>query len=145
MQVWLGATRLSSSRAKLPNSLHHRFGCLTWEEVTRNRYDASLVRAGKKALVAFRRLRRRDPIAFAVQDNRRHRDHRLSGKFDFDLFKGWIAPRRPIAVAVGMDRDLDKIGVVEGFGGSLVFGVIETVIRRPQLPQFTTERPTIGG
>jgi hypothetical protein len=80
-----------------------------------------------------------------MQHNRRHRDHRLPRKFDLDLFEGGIALCCPIAVPVGMDRNLDKIGVVEGFGGFLVFDVIETVIRRPQLPQFTTERPTIGG
>src|SRR5215469_1441850 len=80
-----------------------------------------------------------------MQNNRRHCDHRLSHKFDLDVFESWITLRRAIAVSIGMDRELDKIGVVEGFGGSLVFSIVEAVIRRPQLPQFTTERSPIGG
>jgi hypothetical protein len=80
-----------------------------------------------------------------VQHDRRYRNHGLFREFDLDRFECWITLRCPIAVSVGVDGDIDKIGVIEGFGGSLVFGVIEAVIRRPQLPQFPAEGPTIGG
>jgi hypothetical protein len=80
-----------------------------------------------------------------VQDNRGNRDYRLFRKLGFDVVECWISVRRPVAVPVGMDRHFDKIGVVEGIGCSLVFGILEVVIGRPQLPQFTTEGPTIGG
>jgi hypothetical protein len=42
------------ARAKLANRLHYRVGRLTRQEVTRNRHEASLIRAGKEAVVALR-------------------------------------------------------------------------------------------
>jgi hypothetical protein len=53
--------------------------------------------------------RRRDAIAFAVQDDRRHRNGWPFRKFDLNVVESWITLRRPIAVSVGMDRNFDKI------------------------------------
>ena len=106
-------------------------------------HDASLVWAGEKTFMPLRQLRRRDAIAFAMQDNRRHGDHRLSREFGLGLLEPWITLRRSVAVPVGMDHNVDKIRVMEGFGGSLVFSVVETDVRRPQLPQCSTEGSTV--
>ena len=48
-------------RVKLANRLHYRLGRLAWEEISRDGHDPSLIWAGKEAVVALRRLRRRDP------------------------------------------------------------------------------------
>jgi hypothetical protein len=86
-----------------------RLGCLTGKEVSRNRHDTSLIRLAKEAVVALRWLRRRDAIAFAVQDDRRHRNRWPFRKFDLNVVESWITLRRLIAVWVGMDRNFDKI------------------------------------
>jgi len=78
--------------------------------MARDRHDASLIRAGKEAIVALRWLRRRDAIAFAMQDNRRQCNHRLSRKLGLDGLECGVTLRRPVAVSVGMDRNFDKIG-----------------------------------
>ena len=107
--IAIADSRWFASGAKLANRFHDRLGCLTWKEVSRNRHDTSLIRLAKEAVVALRWLRRRDAIAFAMQDNRRHRNHRLSPKLGLDGLECGVTLRRPVAVSVGMDRNFDKI------------------------------------
>ena len=107
--IAIADSRWFASGAKLANRFHDRLGCLTWKEVSRNRHDTSLIRPAKEAVVPLRRLRRRDTIAIAVQDDRRHRNSWPFRKFDLNVVESWITLRRPIAVSVGMDRNFDKI------------------------------------
>ena len=58
--------------------------------------------------------RQRNLAAGAMQDDRRDCDRRLGGKPILDRLQRRIARRLIIAVAIGLDHDLDKIRVVKG-------------------------------
>ena len=61
-----------------------------------------------------------------------------------------IASRRGIArgvaeaVAIGLDHDVDEVGIVERGRGALIGRVIEPPVRRPQSPQQLAELAAIG-
>ena len=63
-----------------------------------------------------------------MQDDRRDCDRRLGGKPILDRLQHRIARRLIIAVAIGLDHDLDKIRVVKGEPAAAVPAVVGIVV-----------------
>ena len=94
--------------------------------------DAVLVRSGK-----FLRMMwgvSGHAIGIAIDRDGWNRDRRLGRKLCLDMGNRRISRHQPIAVPVGVNYDLDEIGVVEGFRRRLEGRVIEIPGRRPHSP-----------
>src|SRR5262249_41039016 len=113
----------------------HAYRRLARQKVPGDGDDAALIRAGKETPVVFRTFGRINAVAGAVQHDCRHRDLRLRGESLLQLIKRRIAGRCTVPMAVRMDNHLDKIRVIERYRGASEGGIVESPVRRPQLPQ----------
>ena len=87
---------------------------LAGESVRRPVYPTCAQR--RERLLLGRRARRRtpEPIVGAIQGDRRDLDLRAVSQLAFHVGKPRLAWRVQIAVTIGMDHDIDEVGIVEG-------------------------------
>ena len=52
-------------------------------------------------------------VALRIDDDGRHRDRRLLGDLGFQFIAGRVACHQPVAVPVGVDDNVDEVGVFE--------------------------------
>ena len=105
--------------------------------------ETALIGAGEMSSVVVDAIGRPHAVALAMQRDRRHRDRRLERELRLDGVQRRIARCGTVAMAVGLDYDLHKVGVVERSRGLPVGRVIETVIGRPQLPKQPAQRASV--
>ncbi len=74
-------------------------------------------------------------IGGAIQKDRRRRNLRTLRELPLRLLKPLFARRICIPMAIGMDHDVDEIGIVERGRGQVVFFIAEVPAGRPGLPQ----------
>ena len=107
-------------------------------------YRPMFVRACEHACL-IRRSARLQRIIFAVQRHRRNQDLRLLPKARFEIIIGRIACRQAEVKTIGMNDDIDEVGIVERMRGPLERYVIKFPVRRPLLPQEPTEGAAMCG
>jgi hypothetical protein len=79
--------------------------------------------------------RRHDTIHVPVQGDAGHADRRLRGEPLLQLRVRWVARSEAQAMSVGVDDDVDIVGVVEGACALLEGRVVEAPARRVAGPQ----------
>lgn len=105
----------------------------------------ALVALREMTLVALRGSHRDYAIDRAVQRDRRDVDlgQRREPRFGFHI--AGVVWRRAQAMAVGVDRHVDKIRVVERDRATRVGRLVKGPGRRPQLPEQPAEWDAVGG
>ena len=97
------------------------------------------VSAGKERRFLVDGLRRIDAVGVAPQNDGRHRDPGLAGQQLFKRVEHGIARDEAEAMTVGMDDDVDEIGVVKCFGGAREGRVVEVPKWRPVPSEQATQ------
>ena len=105
----------------------------------RRRHDVALGPGGEERQLALRRGPAAPGVVGAVQDDARHGDRRALGEAALDVVEARIAGRVAVAVPVGVDHDVDEVGIVERRRGVLEGRVVEAPGRRPFPPQQPAE------
>ena len=98
---------------QLADGLRDRIGRFPGQEVSGDRNHAPLIRAGEKPRVTLGAFNRRDAVTGAVEYDRRYADLGHRREPLLDCFQGRIARRPAESVPIGMDYDIDEIGIVE--------------------------------
>lgn len=93
--------------------------------------------------VVGRAADRHHAVVGAVEGDARHADVRLLCEAGLQGRVRRVAGRQAMAVAVGVDHDVDEIGVVEGRRAALVGRVVELPDRRPHAPQQLAQRAPV--
>src|SRR5262245_28765479 len=76
-----------------------------------------------------------DAIGVAVDRDGWHRDWRLRDETGLDVGHGRIAWNEAEAVSIGVDDDVDEVGVVKCGGRAFERRVVERPARGPHLPE----------
>ena len=97
--------------------------------MARDRDYPAFVGAGEMPCMALRAAGGTNPIGFAMQHDRRNADERLRCQLRLGGIVSGIAGRVPVAMPVGLDDDINKIGIVERCSRQRVVGVAEAIIR----------------
>src|SRR5947209_7659841 len=84
-------------------------------------------------------------ICQAVQGDSRDRDGRLRSQLLLDLVVGRRAGCVSEAMTVGVQHDLDVVGIVEGHRGAVQRGVIEGPVRRVACPDHPRDVAPVRG
>ncbi len=84
-------------------------------------------------------------ICQAVQGDSRDCDGRLRSELLLDLVVGRVAGCESEAMTVGVQHDVDIVGIVEGHRGTFQRGVIEVPVRRVARPDHFGDFAPVGG
>src|SRR5476651_2665074 len=108
--------------------------------------NAAFVEAGE--LFRRRIVRARDrahAVGLAIEIDRRHADRGLGLDARLDVHERRIARRVTEAVTIGLDHNVDIVGIIEGGRGLVEGGIPEVPVGRPQLPQYFGDVAAIPG
>ena len=100
-------------RCELPDRSGEGCGIFPGQVMADVRNDAMLAPADELRCRRFPIRCRHDTIRVPVQRDRRHSDRRWRGEPLLKALVRWVARRKTKAMAVGMDHDVDVVGVVE--------------------------------
>src|SRR5579872_6717901 len=100
--------------------------------MTDNRNHPPFIASGEEARPGGGCTGAIDAVTATLKRNGWDSDPRLLRQCNFDLLIHGIARDIAEAMAIGMNHDVDKIGIVEGCGSLVVGGVIKFPVRRPQ-------------
>src|SRR5450759_3194471 len=125
---WLG------SAAKVEDGTSKLFRSFLWRIVSDFLKYAALVVPGKETLVSLRFLHGIHSVISAMDYDRRDADLGQGCQLRLDGRVARIACGITNAMTVGVDHYIHEIGVVERFGGSTIRLLIESPVRRPELP-----------
>ena len=95
--------------------------------------------------VAQRAIGAHHAVAAAFERDRRHGDRRPVAQPLLDHVAGRVAGHEAVAHTVGMHHDVDEVRVVERRGGSVIGGVVEAPLGRPESPQQSAQRLPVQG
>lgn len=85
-----------------------------------------------------------DAVAVAVDRDGGDANRRLCGELRLDSRIGGIARNQPIAVTVGMDHDVDEIGVVERRRACLERRIVKRPSWRPHRPELAAKTAPVA-
>src|SRR5690348_16328120 len=88
---------------------------------------------------------RYNAVGVTIKRDRRHRDWRQLRQPALNIGIARIACRKAVAMTVAVDRDVDKIGIIECGGGALEGCCVEPPVGRPLLPENLCDFPPVGG
>src|SRR5215470_125961 len=83
-------------------------------------------------------------VAIPVQYNRRNRNFGLAEQPSFQVSQSWVSGCCSVTVSISVDHNFDKIRIVETRNGCIEQRVSEFPVRRPELPQQTTNLTPIS-
>ena len=94
-----------------------------------HRDDAALVRASEIARLSRGGIRRIHAVAAALKNDGWHADRRLLCELALDGLERGVAGDVAETVTIGMDYDVDEIGIVERDRRAVVSGIVKFPIR----------------
>ena len=115
--------------AQAQHRLHENRRCFLRQVVAYTRQYLALVGADEVFCITIGLGDRVNTVIMAVQDNSGHSNRGLRRQLSFNAGQCRVAGHIAVAMAVGMNHHLDKIGVCEGRGAALEGGLIKTPSR----------------
>src|ERR1700730_10572492 len=112
---------------------------LARQKMSRDRNQPALIGAGEMPGIRVGHVRRGDAIRLACQHDRRNCNRWLGGQILLNALQRGVAGGLSVAMAIGMDADIDEIWIVPARGGGLEGGVVELPVGRPEAPHQPAE------
>src|SRR4051812_46416429 len=122
------------SRKQASHGLGERFGSLLWNVVAYSRKQPMFVRAGEVGAIVGRHWRAHTVVA-ALEYDSGDCDRRLVREEFLLMLVSAIAVNEPIPVPVGVDHNVDEVGVVQAPGARRKRRGRGRPRRRPRAPE----------
>ena len=132
----------------VPDQLHHcrgkRFRFFLRQVVPRVRDDPMREAVGELRCVRAAVGDRNDAVGIAVERDGRHRDGGLTRQLVLNFPVAWVAVDQAVPMTIGVDHDVDVIGIVVRLDATVERGLVEFPVRRPLAPQDFGDIRAIG-